>query len=245
MMLEAVFPVTRDEAEKTGVRFSSEQNKKALFPTRLRELRKEKGVSQQQMADLIHISKSALGYYETGDSLPNAKAVAVMAEFFGVSADYLLGLSDVHSPDPEVRGICERIGLEELAVEDLIERQDGLRSPDGLSEITLSYRRRMFRALNVLIIYHPELLAEIGDYLYFRFRRFERDATSSGEAGSEKYMKAVGDYGDGREQSVEVNGELLADTMLLRIEQGLRSLRAELIRNGVPSTTMRDFWDLD
>ena len=61
------FPVTQKEARQTGAEFSSEKNKNSLFPTRLRELRKEKGVSQQECADTLGVSKStrACGKTET------------------------------------------------------------------------------------------------------------------------------------------------------------------------------------
>ena len=45
-MEQTFFPVTRREAERSGTKYSSEKNKNAGFPSRLRELRKKKGVSQ-------------------------------------------------------------------------------------------------------------------------------------------------------------------------------------------------------
>ncbi|MDE7083372.1 MAG: helix-turn-helix domain-containing protein [Clostridia bacterium] len=64
------------------------------FFERLKELRQEKGLSQTQLAKETGISKSAIGFWETGDRIPNAQAVVVLAKYFGVSADYLLGLED-------------------------------------------------------------------------------------------------------------------------------------------------------
>lgn len=64
------FPVTKKDAEKMGIPYSSEANKNALFPSRLRNLRKEKGVSQKELADFLGLSKSTVGLYETGDTLP-------------------------------------------------------------------------------------------------------------------------------------------------------------------------------
>ena len=64
------------------------------FTERLKELRQEKGLSQIQLAKETGISKSAIGFWETGERVPNAQAVVVLAKYFGVSADYLLGLED-------------------------------------------------------------------------------------------------------------------------------------------------------
>ncbi len=64
------------------------------FAERLKELRCEKGLSQVQLAKETGFSHSALGFWEAGQRVPNAEAVAILARYFEVSADYLLGLSD-------------------------------------------------------------------------------------------------------------------------------------------------------
>ncbi len=64
------------------------------FTERLKELRQEKGLSQIQLAKETGISKSAIGFWETGERVPNAQAVVVLAKYFGVTSDYLLGLED-------------------------------------------------------------------------------------------------------------------------------------------------------
>ena len=64
------------------------------FTERLKELRQEKGLSQRQLAKETGISKSAIGFWETGERVPNAQAVVVLAKYFGVTSDYLLGLED-------------------------------------------------------------------------------------------------------------------------------------------------------
>lgn len=102
-MEQLIFPVTKKEAEKNGKTYSSEANKKALFPSQLRDLRKKKGISQETLAHDLGVSKSTIGLYETGDTLPDAKTLRDLAVYFGVSADWLLGLSDYK--DSKVNGI--------------------------------------------------------------------------------------------------------------------------------------------
>lgn len=92
-MEQMFFPVTRREAERQGVEFSSKVNKNTPFPTRLRELRAEKGVSQGELSRVLGVSKSTVGLWETGDTLPDARYVRALAEYFGVTADFILGLS--------------------------------------------------------------------------------------------------------------------------------------------------------
>lgn len=64
------------------------------FNERLKELRIEKGLSQKQLSKEVNISQSALAYWETGERTPNAQAIITLAQYFGVTTDYLLGLED-------------------------------------------------------------------------------------------------------------------------------------------------------
>lgn len=100
-MERLIFPVTKKEAEKSGKTYSSEENKNALFPSQLRELRKEKGISQETLARDLGVSKSTIGLYETGDTLPDAKTLRDLAVYFNVSSDYLVGLSDYEEKESE------------------------------------------------------------------------------------------------------------------------------------------------
>ena len=65
------------------------------FAKRLKDLRIGKGITQIQLAYDTKISKSSIGAWELGISVPNANAVITLARYFDVSCDYLLGESDV------------------------------------------------------------------------------------------------------------------------------------------------------
>ena len=62
---------------------------------RLKDLRVERGLTLEQLAEQTHLSKSALGSYE-GDKFKDISHYALieLAKFYGVTADYLLGLSE-------------------------------------------------------------------------------------------------------------------------------------------------------
>ena len=64
------------------------------FAERLKELRNEKDLSQAQLAKATGLSHTAIVYWETEQRVPNANAIIILAEFFGVTTDYLLGLTD-------------------------------------------------------------------------------------------------------------------------------------------------------
>ena len=61
---------------------------------RLRELRNENDWTQQDLANKLDVSKSSYGYYEKGDRNLNASILLKLSKIFGVSIDYLLGISD-------------------------------------------------------------------------------------------------------------------------------------------------------
>lgn len=65
-----------------------------IFSERLCKLRKERGLSQSAVAKAIGVSLGIVCYWETNKSEPTATNVVKLAHYFGVSADYLLGLSD-------------------------------------------------------------------------------------------------------------------------------------------------------
>ena len=63
---------------------------------RLKELRKEKVVSQKAVADYLGITQRAYSYYETGQREPTLDNLVMLGKFFEVSTDYLLGVSDLY-----------------------------------------------------------------------------------------------------------------------------------------------------
>jgi len=62
-----------------------------IFDKRLKALRKEKGKTQQNIADLLNVQRSTYGEYERGKILPPMDKMKVLADYFGVSIDYLIG----------------------------------------------------------------------------------------------------------------------------------------------------------
>ena len=64
------------------------------FSIRIRELRKEHGLTQKQLADKLQTTNSAVCDWERGRTQPDLETLAKIASLFSVSSDYLLGLSD-------------------------------------------------------------------------------------------------------------------------------------------------------
>ncbi len=91
---------------------------------RLKALREEKNISQDDLATELGISRLSVGNYERGVRTPEAETIIKLAKHFSVSADYLLGLSDVKSLDTDIKSVCEFTGLSECAVETLVDKEN-------------------------------------------------------------------------------------------------------------------------
>lgn len=65
-----------------------------MLGNRLKSLREERGLNQNELANLLSVSSSAIGMYETNKREPNDELTVKIASFFGVSTDYLLGRTD-------------------------------------------------------------------------------------------------------------------------------------------------------
>ena len=65
-----------------------------IFAERLRDLRMEKGVGQNKLAEDLGLSNASISYWENGKQEPTASAIVKLACYFDVPTDYLLGLID-------------------------------------------------------------------------------------------------------------------------------------------------------
>ena len=61
---------------------------------RMIALRKQHGYSQQRVSEILHIASRSYQYYEYGQREPTVSVIIALAELYGVSTDYLLGVSD-------------------------------------------------------------------------------------------------------------------------------------------------------
>jgi len=65
-----------------------------IFAERIKNLRQEKELSQNDMAVILKTYQQNIAQWEVGKVLPNTKTLYQLAKFFDVSMDYLVGLSD-------------------------------------------------------------------------------------------------------------------------------------------------------
>ena len=93
---------------------------KNVFSERLTQLREDRGLKRQEVADALEISRASLEYYEKGQRKPDIEVAARIAKYYGVSTDYLVGVSaaQVTASDNEtLKTVCDYLGISEASAE--------------------------------------------------------------------------------------------------------------------------------
>ena len=70
------------------------------FPRRLQMLREKRRLSRRTLAELCGLSGNMIGMYERGEKAPSVDAMVRLADYIGVSTDYLLGRINFSSEHP-------------------------------------------------------------------------------------------------------------------------------------------------
>ena len=65
-----------------------------VYAMRLRWLREQKKMKRRVASELCGLSKNMMKRYENGEVEPKASALILLADFYGVSVDYILGVED-------------------------------------------------------------------------------------------------------------------------------------------------------
>lgn len=86
------------------------------FAPRLRMLIDAKGITVRSLAKDLNVSVGVLSDWQNGNKTPRGDSIMKLAEYFGVTADYLLGLTDASVIDTDIRISCDTTGLSEKAV---------------------------------------------------------------------------------------------------------------------------------
>lgn len=67
------------------------------FPN-IRNLREDRDLRQRQLAEVLHVSQNTYSQYETGIIELTAEKLVLLADFYDVSVDYLLGRTEIMKP---------------------------------------------------------------------------------------------------------------------------------------------------
>ena len=141
------------------------ETEQEALPQRLREIMLVKRVSHDALAKYLGVSRQAVGQYTQGRSAPDWKTIVKMAQFFGVTTDYLLGMESEQSHD--LHFICYYTGLSEEAIKNISEKKPG----DFLFRTTISrffekndLSRRFFRDMQAVTNCYVAVKSELSGY---------------------------------------------------------------------------------
>ena len=98
-----------------------------IFATRLKTVMGVRGINQTQLSAKIQreqgkvLQRQTISQYLSGQSKPDTERLTLLCNALDVSADYLLGISDIQARDTNLQAVCEYTGLSTEAVQNLKE----------------------------------------------------------------------------------------------------------------------------
>lgn len=85
------------------------------FGEKLRKIRKSKRMTQPVLAKMLEVDRSMISAYENGTAFPKIERLITLCKILNVSADYLLGVSDVRDTDRDALTDEQNLSLREIA----------------------------------------------------------------------------------------------------------------------------------
>lgn len=79
-----------------------------MYLPRIRELRKEKGLKQKEVSGMLGLSQQAYSRCEVGNIESSLESLAILAKLYGVSVDYIIGMTDDRTPYAEKQSESEQ-----------------------------------------------------------------------------------------------------------------------------------------
>lgn len=73
----------------------------------LKKLRRDKGITQKQLANMLGVSQQSVNKYENHNVEPDLSTVMKMADYFGTSVDYLIGYTDAETENASLHTVSE------------------------------------------------------------------------------------------------------------------------------------------
>ena len=131
---------------------NSELSKK--IGTRINTLLAEQDKKQKELAAFLGVQDNTISYFVSGRRTPNTEQLAKIADFFNVSADYLLGRTETKTTDIDAQFVCQYTGLSEEVI-GILHRNSfsNSRSFEETNDVS--------HAINLLVEYDSALLTKI------------------------------------------------------------------------------------
>ncbi len=98
-----------------------------MIPEKIKLLREKKGLTQAELAKQLGITRSGVNAWEMGISVPSTQYIVYLAQLFGVSTDYLLGVDN--------SAVISVAGLNDREIAAVVEIVQCLRSKNSMDKI--------------------------------------------------------------------------------------------------------------
>lgn len=99
-----------------------------VFMRRMKELRQKKGISMDELAKALDVSKSRINMWENNGSVPRSDILIKIAEYYGVPTDYLLGNNSTSESPTDAKLNALQRNLGKLNEEELKKAEDVLKA---------------------------------------------------------------------------------------------------------------------
>jgi transcriptional regulator with XRE-family HTH domain len=225
----------------------------------LKEKRVDAGISQEKMAEELHISRDTYLRYENGSAPMPSDILLKLADKFKVSTDYILGLSDCTSVDNDY--INKHLGISDDAINGLREVQK--RYADQLAEIDVasSYGLDMqpYHTIDILnfILSNPQLvylLTLFEDYITPEYRipmcymsasesptgkaRYHIPHNAIHEIGGQTYLPLVRDESQPTDfRLMPIDESFMENKALLDMQKTLNALKTDYLQAQADAST--------
>lgn len=119
---------------------------KKLIGQRINVALARKNIKQKELAEKLSVSDNTISYFVSGKRTPNTEQIIKISQILDISTDYLLGRSEILSPDTNIQAIGECIGLSESVIEAL----KGIKTSVATKKETI-FPKNYFDILNALL----------------------------------------------------------------------------------------------
>lgn len=176
----------------------SDDRLRKLCGDRLRKLREDKHMKTDEIADMLGISRSGYAYYEIGKRTPTSENIVKLANFYGVSSDYILGVSDMSNNEISK----DTINNIDAKAEELL--QSFLQMPDSSKISIMRWLKSTLDTLNI----DPVQLTETQEELVRKYEHLEKESpqrivqTKAPEPQQTFTVREVARYGQSEEKTL-------------------------------------------
>ena len=205
---------------------------------RLYECREKTGMKQVDVARALNVQRQQISYYENDSRQPDLDRLKELSRLYGVSTDYLLGMTDVSSSDLEIKEVCNYTGLSENAVNILHKHSTVSKEIGNDLERIVLYNKELvdpelLRAVNLIIenatnitFYRDFLNYIYSDSIHFHAGNYEKGNEENSSVVSIENLQ-VDKYG----QTYIPSKEQLEAVALMILQNKLKTLKG-IIRSG-------------